>query len=58
MYALNLTPGITRSGRMLVKRLEKNPAYGQHFVLSYVYDSGVPVLNNEFKSIPCALSIP
>ena len=37
---------------------KKNPAYGQHSALSYVCDSGVPILYHEFKSIPWVLSIP
>ena len=27
-------------------------AYGQHSALLYVYDSGVPILYHEFKTIP------
>ena len=30
----------------------KNHAYGQHSALSYVCDSGVPILYHECKSIP------
>ena len=29
--------------------LQKNPAYGQHSDLSYVCDSGVPILYHESK---------
>ena len=36
----------------------KNPAYGKHSALSYVCDSGVPILYHESKSIPWVLSIP
>ena len=35
----------------------KNPAYGQHSALSYVWDSGVPILCHVSKSIPWVLSI-
>ena len=30
----------------------KNPAYGQHSALSYMWDSGVPILYHVSKSVP------
>ena len=36
----------------------KNPAYGQHWTLSYMWDSGVLILYHESKSIPWVLSVP
>ena len=48
---VNLTPGVW----MLTIA---NLAYRQHSALSYVCESGVPILYHEFKSIPWLLSIP
>ena len=42
----------------LIKRKAENTAYGQHMALSYMSDSGVPILYHESKSISWVLSIP
>ena len=36
----------------------ENPAYRQNLALTYVCDTGEPILNHEFKPIPLVLSIP
>ena len=36
----------------------KNPAYGQHWTLANLCDSGILILYHESKSIPWVLSIP
>ena len=49
---VNLTPGVWT---LKIKNL----AYGQHsHTLLYVYESGVPILYHESKSIPWVLSMP